>query len=269
MWLRGVVATAVLVGMTCGAQAQEVPPNDPLSYVVFAGAEARLGKRVRVYGRVGANDTLRLGRRARVEGLVASPIIDLGRRTQSGPLFCTLVIGGGNPCLPLTVPVVSPGSLGVGLVLPGTEDVDVPRRAHRAPLAAGAYRALRLGRGSELLLLGGDYLFDRVSLSRGATLRCAAACRVAIRRTLRLGARATVEGLPGVDETAIRFDVTGQRARIGVRLATRAAFGGILWAPATRVRLARRVQIAGSVHGADVRVGSRARLGTEAEVPVE
>jgi len=269
MWMRGVAAIVLALGMASGARAQEVPPDDPLSYAVFAGAEARLGKHVRVYGRIGSNDTVRLGRKDRVDGLVAAPTIDLGRRTKTGALFCLLVIGGGDPCLPVTAPVVPPGSLGVGLVLPGTEDVDVPRRAHRAPLEAGAYRDLRLGRGSELLLLGGDYLFDRVALSRGATLACAAACRVAIRRTLRLGSRATVEGFAGVAETDIRFDVSGQKARTGVRLAARAAFAGILWAPATTVRLARKVKVAGSVQGAELRIGARTRIGTESEVVSE
>jgi hypothetical protein len=267
MW--GVAAAMVLFGMPSGARAQEIPPADPLSYAVFAGAEARLGKHVRVYGRVGSNDTVRIGRKDRIDGLVASPTIDLGRRSKTGALFCLLVIGGDAPCLPVTAPVVPPGSLGVGLVLPGTEDVDVPRRAHRAPLEAGAYRDLQLGRGSDLLLLGGDYLFDRVALSHGATVTCAAACRVAIRRTLRLGTRAAVAGFAGLTEADIRFDVSGQKTRTGVRLARRASFGGILWAPATTVRLGRKVRVAGSVQGAELRIGARARIGTQPEIQSE
>jgi hypothetical protein len=263
------VAAVLVLGMASGAWAQEVPPSDPLSYAIFAGAEARLGKRVRVYGRVGSNDTVRIGRQNRIDGLVASPTIDLGRRAQTGALFCVLVIGGNDPCLEVTAPVVSPGSLGVGLVTPGNEDVDVPRRAHRAPLGAGAYGKLTLGRGSELLLLGGDYLFDRVSLAHGATLRCTAACRVAIRKTLRLASRATVDGVPTLAETDIRFDVTGQGTRTGARLGKGATFAGILWAPATKIRLGRKTQVAGSVQGAEVRIGSRARIGTEAEAATE
>ena len=268
MWWRCAVVVLIL-GVASGARAQEVPPGDPLSYAVFAGAEARLGKHVRVYGRVGSNDTVRIGRKDRIDGLVASPTIDLGRHTQTGPLFCVLVIGGTDPCLTVSSPVVSPGSLGVGLVLPGTENVEVPRHAHRAPLVAGAYRNLDLARGSELMLLGGDYLFDRVSLGRRATLRCAAACRVAIRKTLRVGRRATVDGVAALAETEIRFDVSGQGARTGVRLGKRATFGGIVWAPATRVQLGHKTRVAGSVQGADVRIGSRARIGTEPEALTE
>jgi hypothetical protein len=268
MWRWGVVM-AVVVGAASGARAQVTPPADPLAYAIFAGSKARLGQRARVYGRIGSNDTVRIGRKNRIDGLVAAPTIDLGRGAKTGALFCVLVIGGKNPCLPVTSPIVSPGSLGVGLVIPGSEDIDVPRRAHRAPLDAGAYRNLTLGRGSELLLLGGDYLFDRVSLSRRATLRCATPCRVAIRRTLRLGSRAVVEGVAGIAETAIRFDVTGQGARYGVRLGTRATFGGIVWAPATRVQIGRRVKVAASVQGAEVRVGTRARIGTQPEAAAE
>jgi hypothetical protein len=251
--------------MASSAGAQEIPPGDPLSYAVFAGAEARLGTRVKVYGPVGSNDTVRLGRRNRVEGIVASPTIDLARRAKTGVLFCLLVVGGDQPCLPVTTPVVSPGSLGVGLVLPGRDNVELPRNAHRAPLEAGAYKNLHLGRGSELVLLGGDYLFDRVSLSRRASLRCAAPCRVAVRRTLRLGKRASIERLAGIDPTGLRFDVSGQGSRLGVRLATRASFGGILWAPATKVQLAKRVHVDGSVQGAQVRIGSRTQIGLEVE----
>jgi hypothetical protein len=269
MWMWGVAAIMVVFGMPSGARAQEIPPADPLSYAVFAGAEARLGKHVRVYGRVGSNDMVRLGHKDRIDGLVAAPTIDLGRRAKTGALFCLLVLGGDTPCLPVTAPVVPPGSLGVGLVLPGTEDVDVPRGAHRAPLEAGAYRNLQLGRGSDLLLLGGDYLFDRVVLSRGATLTCAAGCRVAIRRTLRLGTHATIEGFAGLSETDIRFDVSGQKARTGVRLATRATVAGILWAPATTVQLGRKARVAGSVQGAELRIGARARIGTEPEAADE
>jgi hypothetical protein len=271
MWWRGAAGAVVVLGIAVasGARAQELPPGEPLAYAVFSGAETRLGKQVKVYGNVGSNDTLRIGRKNRIDGLVAAPTIDLGRNSKTGLLFCLLVIGGDHPCLSLTAPVVSPGSLGVGLVLPGTEDVDVPRRAHRAPLEAGSYKTLSLGRGSELMLLGGDYLFNRVSLARKATLTCATACRVAIRRTLRLGSRSAVKGLAGVGPTDLRFDVSGHKSRTGVKVGKRASFGGILWAPATTVKLGSRAKVAGSVQGAELRIGSRAQIGTQAEATIE
>ncbi|HWP65563.1 MAG TPA: hypothetical protein VNO26_06610 [Candidatus Limnocylindria bacterium] len=256
-----------MVAVAGGARAQEAPPDEPLAYAVFAGASADLGKHVRVYGSVGSNDSIRIGPKNRIEGLVAAPTIDFGRRSKTGPLFCLLVVGGSQPCLPVSAPVVSPGSLGVGLVLPGTEDVEVPRRAHRAPLEAGSYRDLRLGRGSTLVLTGGDYLFDRVALASRAALRCAAPCRIAVRRTLRIGRRATVERLAGVVDTELRFDVSGLRSRTGVRLGARATVAGVLWAPTTTVRLGRRAEVTGSVQGAEVRIGSRARIGRRAEDP--
>jgi hypothetical protein len=265
MWRLGVAVTMVVCGVVSGARAQDVPPGDPLAYAVFSGAQAKLGKHVRVYGNVGSNDTVEIGRKNRIDGLIAAPTIDLGRNTKTGLLFCLLVVGGKHPCLPVTSPVVSPGALGVGLILPGTEDVDVPRRASRAPLEAGAYKSVSIGRGSALTLLGGDYLFDRVSLARKATLTCATACRVAVRRTLRLGSRAVVEGLPGVTPADLRFDVSGQKAKTGVKLAKRASFAGIVWAPATTVQIGKRAKIAGSVQGAELRIGSRAQIGTEPE----
>jgi hypothetical protein len=265
MWRMGVAVVVLVCGVVSGARAQEVPPGDPLAYAVFSGAQAKLGKHVRVYGNVGSNDTVRIGHKNRVDGIIAAPTIDLGRNTTTGPLFCLLVVGGKHPCLPVTSPVVSPGALGVGLILPGTEDIDVPRKASRAPLEAGSYKTLSIGRGSALTLLGGDYLFDRVSLSRKATLTCATACRVAIRRTLRLGSRAVVQGLPGVTPADLRFDVSGQKAKTGVKLAKRASFAGIVWAPVTSLQVGKRAKVAGSVQGADVRIGARAQIGTEPE----
>jgi hypothetical protein len=107
-----------------------------------------------------------------------------------------------------------------------------------------------------------------VSLARKATLTCATACRVAIRRTLRLGNRAEVQGLPGLTPGDLRFDVSGQKAKTGVKLGKRASFAGIVWAPATTVQVGRRAKIAGSVQGAELRIGSRAQIGTEPE-PVD
>jgi hypothetical protein len=263
MWVWAVVAVGLL-GSSVRALAQEIPPDDPAAYAVFAGEEVRLGSRVRVYGRVGANGSVRIGHRDTVDGLVASPTIELGRRTDTGLLFCVIVVGGGSPCLPVTPPVISPGELGVGTVAPGTEDIEVPRRAHRAPLESGAYRRLEVGRGSELLLLGGDYLFERVSLGRKAVLRCATDCRIAVRRKLRMGKRASVEGISDAVETALRVDVIGHRARTGVRLGKRAVIDGILWAPTTEVEIGKKARVA-SVMGEEVRIGSRARIGIEPE----
>lgn len=267
--MRGVVVFLVVVGCAVAGRAQDGPPGEPLEYAVFAGADARLGPRVQVYGRVGSNGSVRIGRQDEIGGLVASPTIEVRRGTETGPLFCILVVGGQHPCLPVASPVVSPGSLGVGLILPGEEDIDVPRRAHRAPLEAGSYHDLRLGRGSELLLLGGDYLFERVKLSRKASLRCATACRIAVRRTLRVGRRATIAGPDALGAVDIRFDVTGHRSRAGVRLGARASLAGLVWAPTTRVVVGRRAKVAVGVHGEDIRIGARARIGTAPAPPAE
>jgi hypothetical protein len=271
MWWRGAAGAVVVLGIAVasGGRAQELPPGEPLAYAVFSGAETRLGKQVKVYGNVGSNDTVHIGHKNRVDGLIAAPTIELGRHSKTGVLFCLLVVGGDHPCLPVTSPVVSPGSLGVGLVAPGAENVDVPRRGSRAPLEAGAYKRLTIGRGSALTLLGGDYLFDRISLARKATLTCATACRVAIRRTLRLDSRAVVEGFPGLAPGDVRFDVTARKVKTGVKLGKRTSVGGIVWAPATRVQVGRRAKIAGSVQGAELRIGSRAQIGTEPEPGTE
>jgi len=256
-WWVGVVVGMAL--RSALATAAEAPPGDASAYAVFAADEATLRAGVRVHGNVGANTTLSIGRRARIDGLVAAPTIDLGRRASARELYCVLVIGGDGPCLPMTAPVVAPGSLGVGLVVPGREDVEVPRRGHRAPLEAGAYRRLRLGPKSELLLTGGDYLFERVSLARRATLRCVSDCRIGVRRTLRLGPRAAVESGAGVP---VRVDVAGHGKRIGVKLGRRSTIAGSLWAPVTTVHVGTRARVGERVMGGRLRVGSRARIGS-------
>ena len=90
---------------------------------------------------------------------------------------------------------------------------------------------------------------------------------MAVRRTLRVGTHATIEGLAGV--TDIRFDVSGQKARTGVRLGKRATLAGILWAPATKVQIGRKARVASSVQAAEVRIGTRARIGTDPEAASE
>ena len=264
-WWCGVVGATLVLGAISGAAA--APPGEPLAYGVFASEQVRLGARVQVTGDVGANDEVRIGPRSSIDGVVAAPTIRVGRKATSGERVCVLVIGGKEDCLPLTSPVVSPGSLGVGLVAPGSEDVTVPRRGRRAPHDAGAYGQLRIGRGSELVLTGGDYLFERIRLARGASLRCAAPCRLSVRRTVRMGRRASIEAASQALEDAVRVDVTGQRARTAVRLGPHAALHGILWAPVGRVRLGGHATIGRSVVAAELRVGARARIGTDVGGP--
>jgi hypothetical protein len=105
---------------------------------------------------------------------------------------------------------------------------------------------------------------ERVSLGRKAVLRCATDCRIAVRRKLRMGKRSSIEGVSDAFATPLRIDVTGHRARTGVRLGKRAVIDGILWAPTTEVEIGKKARVA-SVMGAEVRIGSRARIGIEPE----
>jgi len=261
----GVVVTmlvSVLASAPGAVRAQLAPPGDPLAYVVFGLEVVSLGARATVGGALGANDgEVRVRRRTRVDGVVAADTIRLGRAATVDAVFCTLVIGGRTDgCLALAGPPVPATALGVVQATPGPGDVSVPRRAQRVPLPAGVYRRLRVGRGSVLTLAGGDYAVESIRLGRDAALRCAAPCRVGVRRALRLGTRAGIEAAEGVAAAGVRLDVQGDAVATGVRAGARARVQGIVYAPTSRLRFGRGLLLEGHLVGRRVEIGARARL---------
>jgi hypothetical protein len=264
--MRCGVVVMMLATVVAGAPersvAQSEPPADPFEYVVFGLETVSLGARSNVGGPLGANDgEVRVRRRSTIDGVVAADTIRLGRRTRAETVFCTLVIGGGTDgCLPLDTPLVPATALGVVQATPGPGDVDVPRRGQRAPLPEGIYRRLRVGRGSTLTLAGGTYAAESITLGRGASLRCAAPCRVGVRQGVRLGAKASIGPSDGAAASDVRLDVQGEAVKIGVRGGARASVLGTLYAPTSRMRFGRKLNLEGHLVGRSVQIGARARL---------
>jgi hypothetical protein len=256
------VLAAAMAGASGMARAQSVPPANPFDYVVFGLETVTIGTRAKVSGPLGANDgEVRIRRRSNVDGLIAADTIRLARRTQAGVMFCSLVIGGGpDGCLPLSAPLVPAATLGVVQATPGPGDIDVPRRGQRAPLPPGEYRRIKIGRGSMLTLAGGSYAAESITLARGASLRCAALCRVRVRKALRLGAKSSVVPSDGATPDDIRIDVQGESVKVSVRGGAKATVQGIIYAPTSRIRFGRKLGLNGHLVGRSVQVGTKARL---------
>jgi hypothetical protein len=176
-------------------------------------------------------------------------------------MLCSLVIGGGpDGCLPLSAPLVPAATLGVVQATPGPGDIDVPRRGQRAPLPPGEYRRIKIGRGSMLTLAGGSYAAESITLARGASLRCAALCRVRVRKALRLGAKSSVVPSDGATPDDIRIDVQGESTKTSVRGGANVTVQGIIYAPTSRIRFGRKLGLNGHLVGRSVQVGTKARL---------
>jgi len=257
-----VILATALAGAPGRGAAQSEPPADPFEYVVFGLETVSLGARSKIGGPLGANDgEVRVRRRSTIDGIIAADTIRLARRTRVETVYCTLVIGGGTDgCLPFDAPLVPATALGVVQATPGPGDVDVPRRGQRAPLPAGAYRRLRVDRGSVLTLAGGTYTAESITLGRGAALRCAAACRVGVRRTVRLGAKASVGPSDGAAASDVRLDVQGEAVKLGVRGGAGASVLGTLYAPTSRMRFGRKLNLEGHLVARNVQIAARARL---------
>jgi hypothetical protein len=256
------VCATVLVVAADRAWAQATPPADPFDYVVFGLEAVSIGARAKVSGPLGANDgEVRVRRRSKIDALIAADTIRLARRTRAEVVFCSLVIGGGTDgCLAFDAPLVPTTALGVVQATPGPGDVTVPRRGQRAPIAAGDYRRLRVGRGSVLTLAGGTYAAESITLDRGASLRCAAPCRVGVRQALRLGSKATIGPSDGATASDIRIDVQGASVKRGVRSGGGVQVQGTIYAPTAAMRFGRKLRLEGHLVGQSVQIGSRARL---------
>jgi len=258
--MASVVVVVGMWGAGAAVHAELVTPSDPLGYAVFALEELRVGRRAQIGGAVGVNDgEAKLGTRTVVDGVVAADVIRVGRRVRTEGITCTLVVGGKDVCVPLLGPVVPQSALEVVQVDAGIGDVIVPRRARRVALAEGAYRRIRVGKGSTLTLSGGEYDVRSLTLARKATIVCDAPCRVRVSRKMVVGRGATVQGPDPLDPNLLRFDIEGRRSRTGLRIGSKATIGGILYGPTVDVRLGRRVRVTGSLVAGTLRAGSRLR----------
>lgn len=256
------VIAASLAGLAPTAgRTQGIAPEHPLDYGLFALDQLRIGRGAKVTGSVGVNDgEARIGRGSAIDGVVAADVIRLGRRVRAQGIACTLVVGGKDACVPLAGPLVPQSALELVRVDPGVGDVVVPRRSRRVALSPGAYRRVRIGRGSSLTLAGGEYEIASLAIGSRATLACAAPCRIRVDRKVVVGRRGAIESPDPADPAALRIDVEGRRTRTALRIGSRATVAGTLYGATADARLGRRVRVTGTVVAGSLRAGSRLRV---------
>lgn len=255
------VVVASLAGLAPPiGRAQDIAPEHPLEYGLFALERLEVGRGAQVDGALGVNDgEARIGRGSSVAGVVAADVIRLGRRVKTGGITCTLVVGGKDACVPLEGPLVPQSALEVVQVDAGVGDVIVPRHGRRIALAPGSYRRVRVGRGSSLTLAGGEYDFESLAIATRGTLACAEPCRIRVNRKVVVGRRAAIESPDAALPAAVRIDVEGRRSHRGIRVGARAKVAGTLYGPTTDARLGRRVRVTGTVVAGSLRAGSQLR----------
>jgi hypothetical protein len=267
-------ASLCSIAPVAGAQSQPALQG----YAVLGLESVRLGRGVRVQrGSVGATaGTVRLAAGARVRGSVVAESVRIARRTQVGRLFCRLVSGGGfgpsvvggptvggatSGCRDLVVPVVDPVLLGSVTVVPGSADVAVPAHSGSSPLAAGAFGAVRVGRGAVLQLAGGSYQVRSIRLARAARLVCLDDCQIGVAETVRIGRRAQLGAGRGfIRANRARLDIAGAADTVAFRTGRRAVVAATVFAPGGDVLLGAGGDYRGAYVGRTVTLRPRSRV---------
>jgi len=254
MWWMGAVAAVLVTGLAAGAE-QAAPVPGAYAILGLERVTVRAGARIES-GAVGAyRGEVRLGPGVRVDGTVAADTIRVAPGARVADLFCRLIVGPERfSCGALSVPVVDLSALPIVQVLAGAADLRVPAAARTAPLAAGAYGAVRVGTRGRLLLAGGDYAVRSVTVATRGRLLCAAPCRVQVEGRIVLRGRALVGPAGPVD--GVRLSVEGDAVVTGPR----AIVAGSVYAPGGEIRLGSRGRSTGSLVGRSVVVGTHARV---------
>jgi hypothetical protein len=260
----GLVVGGIAAGVAGAALALAgtTTPQALGGYAVLGLEDVTLGRRVAVEsGDVGSNrGEVRIGAGGAVAGAVVAETVRLGRGARVGRLLCTVVAGPLRfGCETLTAPVVDTGQLPLVQVVPGAAEVIVPRRASTAPLASGAYGAVRVGRRGRLFLAGGSYELRALAVGARAQLLCLRRCRLQVRERVRLGPVTTLGVVDTLAPDALRLDVEDASPR-AFTAGRRAAITGTVYAPGGDIALGARGSYVGAFVGRRVRVGARARI---------
>ena len=280
------LATSLLV-LPAGVFAQSQPVLR--GYAVLGVELVRIGPSVHVQpGAVGATattGTVRLATAAQVSGAVVAGTVRVARRARVGRLFCQVVSGGGfgsgvvggptvggspvpgSGCAQLTTPLVDPTQLVPIPVTPGTSDVQLAPRQSSAPLAPGAYGAVRVGRGSLLQLIGGAYQMRSIRLSPTARLVCLDDCRVGVAENVRLGAMAQLGAVGGLSASHVRVDVAAGVPGAAFRAGPHTVVFGTVFAPTGSVLLGPSGDYQGAFVGSTVVVRPRSQVHGQSAFP--
>ena len=272
-----VTLASVLVGGAEGGTRSETLPQ--LSdYSLLALERVVLRREARVpSGAVGAvAGTITLGRDARVTGTVAADTVRLSKSTRVGRLFCRLVIGGplgggvvggpvvgGSPlptCQTITQPLIDPTLLPLVQTAPGAIDLHVPAHSATAPIAAGSYADLVVGRGALLQLAGGSYTASAIRIRRRGRLVCTGECRIAVLGSVVLQREAQLGAQAGLSAADARIDISAGGPAPAFLARAGSVVAATIYAPAGDVVLGARGSYRGAYVGRSVTVGVAARV---------
>ncbi len=284
------VRIALLVAGVLGAATPLAAQSQPelQRYGVLGVESVRIGPDTRVQpGAVGATaGSVRLAARAAVPGSVVADSVRVAKSTRVGRLFCRLVAGGpfgpgvvggptvnGSPvpaCRELAVPVVDPALLAPVAVAPGPDDLVIPARTGSAPVAAGAFGAVTVGRGALLQLAGGTYQMRAIRLARGARLVCLEDCRLGVAESVRLARRAQLGAAKRlVRANRVRVDIAGAGDEpFAFRTASKAIVAGTIFAPTGALLLGSGGDFRGAFVGRSVTLRPRARVREDSAFPL-
>jgi hypothetical protein len=278
----GLIVVAV-VGISGRVAAQTQPALN--GYAVLGVDAVRVGAGTRVQpGAVGVTaGTVGLGPGTAVPGSVVADAVRIARGTEVGRLFCRVASGGafgpgvvGGPsvggapipgCRVLTIPIVAPELLAPVGVVPGSSDLVIPTRTGSAPVAAGSFAAVVVGRGSLLQLSGGTYQFRSIRLRRAARLVCLDECRIGVAESVRLGSAAQLGAVQGLSPTRVRVDVAAGTGELAFRAGPHAIVAATVFAPSGSIVLGPRGDYRGAFVGRSVTVRPRSRVRESSAFP--
>lgn len=263
--------TAVVMLLASGVYAAtaDAPSNVLGDYVVLGLKEVTIRGRANVIsGDVGCNapdGSVTLIDRAKVGGAIAANEIRMGRGTSAGGLFCTLleqlsVKGGPATCVPATAPLVDSAALPIVQVSPGTQKVNLEKRAALDPLPPGAYDTFKVANGARLMLAGGDYSVRSIELRKRSQLLCQAACRISVLERVRIGEGSELGPVPPLDAASVRLDIKGEGPFAAFRALKRSTVSANVYAPGGDVQLGINGTFTGAFVGEHVLIWPLARI---------
>ncbi len=259
---RTACLAAALAAGIAHAQTRPVPELGDYALLGLGDVTVRAGSRVAsgAVGSVGA--TLRLGKQARVSTVVAAPTVRLGPDAHAGTVFCHFV--NGPPTLPtcnaFTDPLVDPALLAPVAVTPGASDFHLPPHTGTAPVPAGSFRDVTVGRGSVLQLYGGTYAMGSLRIGKLGRVECATECRIGVLGTVRVGFGGALGALAPLRSNLVRIDVTGSGPLPVFVARARANVSATIFAPAGDVVLGPLGSYRGAVVGRTVVVAPKATV---------
>jgi hypothetical protein len=260
--VRSALLAALLLTGIARAQTRPVPELADYAVLGLGDVTIRADSRV-ASGAVGSTGgTVRLGRHARVANVVAAPTVRLGPDAHGGTVFCHFV--NGPPTLPncnaFVDPLVDPALLAPVPVTPGASDFRLPPHTGTAPVPAGSFRDVVVGRGSVLQLYGGTYAMASLRVRRSGRVGCVTECRIGVLGTVAVGPGATVGALAPLRSNLVRIDVAGSGPLPVFVARARADVSATVFAPAGDVVLGPQGSYRGAVVGRTVVVGPAATV---------